>query len=161
VGGPCCIASEAQLHADVRAAWRAIAPAYPGRARVFYGRSLGSGLAAELAAEVPPELTLLASPCFSMEALADEHYPWVPRALLRDPLRTAEALARVNTRVLMLHGSEDRLIEVSHARRLKTRRPQTKLVEVADAAHKNLSRFDTYRETVAAALEQAKAASAR
>jgi pimeloyl-ACP methyl ester carboxylesterase len=158
---PCCIANEAQLHADVRAAWQAIAPSYAGKARIFYGRSLGSGLAAELAAEVQPELTILASPYFSMEVLADEHYPWVPRALLRYPLRTADALVRVNRPVLMLHGTEDRLIEVSHARRLKTLRPQTTLVEIAGAGHNDLSRFDAYREAKAAALQQAKAASAR
>jgi pimeloyl-ACP methyl ester carboxylesterase len=157
---PCCITSEAQLHADVRAAWQAIAPAYSGKTRVFYGRSLGTGLAAVLAAEVQPELTILGSPYFSMEALADEHYPWVPRAVLRYPLRTADALVRVNTPVLMLHGTEDRLIEVSHARRLKALRPQTVLVEIAGAAHNDVSRFEAYREAVAAALQQAKAASA-
>lgn len=158
---PCCITSEAQLHADVRAAWQAIAPAYAGKTRVFYGRSLGTGLAAVLAAEVQPELTILGSPYLSMKALADEHYPWVPRAVLRYPLDTGSALLRVNTPVLMLHGTEDRLIDVSHARRLKALRPQTTLVEIAGAAHNDVSRFPAYREAVAAALQQAKAASAR
>lgn len=158
---PCCITSEAQLHADVRAAWQAIAPAYAGKARVFYGRSLGTGLAAVLAAEVQPELTILASPYLSMAALAEEHYPWVPRAVLRYPLDTAGALARVQTPVLMLHGTEDRLIDVSHARRLKALRPQATLVEIAGAAHNDVSRFPAYREAVAAALQQAKSATAR
>ncbi len=158
---PCCITSQAQLHADVRAAWQAIAPAYAGKTRVFYGRSLGTGLAAVLAAEVQPELTILASPYLSMAALADEHYAWVPQAVLRYPMRTDEALVRVTTPVLMLHGTEDRLIDVSHARRLKALRPQTTLVEIAGAAHNDVSRFDAYREAVAAALQQAKSAPAR
>jgi pimeloyl-ACP methyl ester carboxylesterase len=151
---PCCITSEAQLHADVRAAWQAIAPAYAGKARVFYGRSLGTGLAAVLAAEVQPELTILGSPYFSMAALAEEHYPWVPRAVLRYPLSTADALSRVATPVLMLHGTEDKLIDVSHARRLKALRPQTTLVEIDGAAHNDVARHGPYRAAVAAALER-------
>ena len=152
---PCCITSEAQLHADVRAAWQAIAPAYAGKARVFYGRSLGTGLAAVLAAEVQPELTILGSPYHSMGALAEEHYPWVPKAVLRYPLSTAEALPRVATPVLMLHGTQDRLIDVSHARRLKALRPRTTLVEIEGAAHNDVARFEAYRAAVAAALAQA------
>ena len=152
---PCCITSEAQLHADVRAAWQAIAADYAGKARVFYGRSLGTGLAAVLAAEVQPELTILGSPYHSMGALAEEHYPWVPKAVLRYPLSTAEALPSVATPVLMLHGTEDRLIDVSHARRLKALRPQTTLVEIEGAGHPDVARFEAYRAAVAAALAQA------
>ncbi len=37
------IESEAQLHADVRAAWDAIAPRYRDKPIVVYGRSLGTG----------------------------------------------------------------------------------------------------------------------
>ena len=156
---PCCITSEAQLHADVRAAWQAVAADYAGRGdgftRVFYGRSMGTGLAAVLAAEVQPELTILASPYLGMAALADEHYPWVPKAVLRYPLSTAEALPRVKTPVLMLHGTDDRLIDVSHARRLKALRPASTLVEVAGARHDDVARIPAYREAVAAALQQA------
>jgi len=44
------IESEAQLRTDVRAAWATVAPQYAGRKVVFYGRSLGTGLAAGAAA---------------------------------------------------------------------------------------------------------------
>ena len=46
------IESEAQLHADVRAAWDAIAPRYRDKPIVVYGRSLGTGLATKLAVDV-------------------------------------------------------------------------------------------------------------
>jgi len=59
------IESEAQLRADVCAVWATVVPQYTGRKVVVYGRSLGSGLAAGLAAEMgsanhPPDLTVLA-----------------------------------------------------------------------------------------------------
>ena len=60
------IESEAQLNADARAVWARYAPRYRGRKVVFFGRSLGSGLAASLAAQEQPDLTLLVSPYRSM-----------------------------------------------------------------------------------------------
>jgi alpha-beta hydrolase superfamily lysophospholipase len=48
------IESQAQLEADVRAAWDRIAPRYAGLMRVIAGRSLGTALAAGLAAECNP-----------------------------------------------------------------------------------------------------------
>ncbi len=146
------IDSEAQLHADVRAAWRSISAQYAGRPRVFFGRSLGTGLAAALAAEVQPELTLLVSPYFSMQALAAEHYPWVPGALLRYPLRSDLLLPQLRGPVVLVHGARDRLIDPSHSRRLLAVRPQSRHVVVADAGHNDLQRFAAYSDALAAAL---------
>lgn len=142
------ITSEAQLHADVRAAWDATMPAYAGRRRILLGRSLGSGLAATLAAEVQPELTVLVSPYESMRALAAEHYPWVPGAALRYPLDTAAALARVRGPVLLVHGEQDTLIGAAHSRRLQAARPGTPLVVVPGAAHNDLQAFPAYLDAL-------------
>ena len=155
---PCCITSEAQLHADVRAAWDAIAPAYAGRARVIFGRSLGTGLAARLAAEVQPELLIMASPFESLAALASEHYPWVPSAVLRYPLDTGAALAQVRAPAWLLHGTEDRLIGFGHAERLLPRARQGRLVAIEGAGHNDLQRFAPYRAALEEALAVAKAA---
>ena len=145
------IESEAQLHADVRAAWQAIAPAYAGRRRVVLGRSLGTALAARLAAEVQPELTVLVSPYTSLQALAREHYPWVPAPVLRYALRTDESLPQVHGRVLLVHGEQDTLIEPRHSRELQRLRPRSALVIVPGAGHNDLQEFEAYR----AALQQA------
>ncbi|HLL19031.1 MAG TPA: alpha/beta fold hydrolase, partial [Rubrivivax sp.] len=124
------IASQEQLLADVRAAWAHVQPLYAGKRRVIYGRSLGSGLAAMLAAEVQPELTVLVSPYFSMGELAREHYPWVPSALLRYPLATHEALARVQGPVLLAHGGRDTLIPPTHSQRLHRVAPHASLLHL-------------------------------
>jgi pimeloyl-ACP methyl ester carboxylesterase len=146
------IESQAQLEADVRAAWAQVAPQYAGRKRVIYGRSLGTSLAATLAAEVQPELTVLVSPYSSMEALAAELYPWVPMALLRYPLRTDLALARVSGPVLLVHGSHDTLISPAHSQRLLAAAPQAKLLLVQGAGHGDLHEFPAYLDGLAAAI---------
>jgi alpha-beta hydrolase superfamily lysophospholipase len=146
------IESEAQLHADVRAAWSSIEPTYRGKRRVIYGRSLGTGLAASLAAELQPELTVLVSPYFSMQSLAFEHYRWVPQALLRYPLRTDLAIPRIKTPVFLAHGERDTLIVPEHSRRLKALSPQARLVVVPDAAHNDIHQFEAYLAPLRAAM---------
>ena len=146
------ITSEAQLMADVRTAWAQIAPLYAGKQRIFYGRSLGTGLAAQLAAEVQPELTVLVSPYTSVAALAAETYPWVPGAVLRYPLRTDEALPRVQGRVLLVHGRRDTLIPPAHSERLLALQARAEMLWVPEAGHGDIHDDATYLDGLAAVL---------
>ncbi len=153
------IDSQAQLEADVRAAWASIAPRYAGLRTVFYGRSLGTALAAALAAEVRPDLLVLVSPYSSMRDVAALHYPWVPGALLRYPLRTDDALRRVQSPVLLAHGGRDTVIPPSHSLALQALSPQAQLLLVPEAGHNDIHEFPAYLDTLAAAIRDAGPAS--
>lgn len=147
------IRSQAELEADVRAAWAAVAPGYVGRPVVIFGRSLGSGLAAGLAADVQPALTILVSPYTSLRALATEHYRFVPPALLRYPLATDEALARVRGPVLLLHGALDSLIPPRHSHELAGHSPQARVTLIPGAGHNDLQAHAAYLQALRAALD--------
>ena len=143
------IDSEAQLRSDVRAAWDRIAPQYVGKKRVIYGRSLGSGLAAGLSADLerkktPPDLTVLVSPYSSMSTLTAQIYPYVPQAVLRYPLRTDKIIERITSPLLLIHGDIDKLIPPSHSHTLKALSPQAQLLIVHGAAHSDIHEFDAY-----------------
>lgn len=153
------IESEAQLHADVRAAWDAIAPEYAGRRTVVVGRSLGSGLAAALAAALPPaarpDALVLISPYASMVRVAAEQYPYVPSPLLRYPLYTDRVLPRLDGPrpvVTLLHGDRDTLIPLAHARTLAALRPGTVLRPIEGAGHGDLQQFPAYLDALRDAL---------
>lgn len=146
------IESEAQLLADARTAWQQIAPRYQGQRRVFLGRSLGTGLAAQLAGEFQPELTLLVSPYHSMVQLAAEHYAFVPGAVLRYPLRTDLALPRIRGPVLLVHGGLDTLIPPSHSQRLQGLAARAAVLLVPGAGHGDIHQFEAYTAGVGAAL---------
>lgn len=137
----------------MQAVWDQVAPRYSGRRVVFYGRSLGTGLAADLATTMRPDLTVLVSPYTSMLALALNHYPWVPAPVLRYPLRTDEALARIPSAVLLIHGDHDELIPLAHSQALKALLPKSRLMVVRGAGHGDLQEFDSYRQAVLAALQ--------
>ncbi len=151
------IESQDQLEADVRAAWAQVAPAYAGRKRVIYGRSLGTGLAAMLATENRSELTVLVSPYASMVQMAAEKYPWVPAAVLRYPLRTDERLPRVQGPLMLVHGDRDTLIPIAHSERLQALVPQARLLRVPGAAHGDIQSFPVYLDGLRGALAEAAA----
>ena len=149
------VTSEVQLHDDVRAAWDQVASAYDGKRRIVFGRSLGTALAARLAADVQPDLTVLVSPYESLAALAREHYAWVPSALLRYPLRTDEAVARLPGPLLLLHGEHDELIAPHHSDHLLAKAPpaaRARLVRIPGAGHNDLQQFDAYLDALATEL---------
>lgn len=151
------IGSARQLREDVRAVWDAFAPQYRGRRVVLYGRSLGSGLAADLARQLgergqAPDLTVLVSPYTSIRALTAEYYPWVPSLLVRYPLDTAGHLPHLRGRVLLMHGENDVLIGLHHARRLQQVSPSARLVTLPGAGHDDLHEHPLYRRELLGAL---------
>lgn len=147
------IENEAQLNNDVMQAWNYLAHNYKDKKKVFYGRSLGTGLAAKLATQTPADLVVLVSPYTSMTAMAREYYPWVPSFILRYPLKTDQLLPQLNTKILLLHGTNDRLIDSEHSKRLVTLNPKARLVEIEGAGHGDIHNFDTYTSTLKAALD--------
>lgn len=153
------IESEQQLLADVQAAWARVAPQYAGRHVVFLGRSLGTGLAARLAAELPPaqrpQALLLVSPYRSMVQMAAEQYPFVPAPLLRYPLRTdaaLQALAGTALPIDLVHGDRDTLIPLAHSEALARTLPGVRLHRVAGAGHGDLQRFEAYEAALRDAM---------
>ena len=151
------IESEAQLRADVRAVWNAIATQYEGRRIVISGQSLGTGLAANLGAELcsagcPPDLALLISPYSSMRALADEHYPWVPSAVLRYPLQTVQHANKLSCPVMLVHGDRDELIGHHHSEAIRKLLPQCRLVLLEGAGHSDVHEHPSFRQHVSTAL---------
>jgi uncharacterized protein len=152
------IESEAQLRADVRAVWQHFAPQYQSKKWVLLGRSLGTALAAGLSVELAqagraPDATILVSAYQSMQAIATTHYPIVPQALLRYPLRTHEAVAQIRNPLWLIHGEADTLIAPSHSQALHLLAPASKLVLVPKAGHNDLQEFEAYLQALRAVLE--------
>jgi alpha-beta hydrolase superfamily lysophospholipase len=149
------VRSEAELKADVRVAWDAIAPRYRGKPIVIYGRSIGTGLAASLARDVHPALLVLVSPYASLAAAAKRAYPLAPEWLLKYPLRTDAIIGDVTSPVMLLHGRDDTLIPFADSARLASQvRAPVELVIVDGAGHNDIQRFPAYLDAIAARLDR-------
>ena len=148
------IQSERELRADVRKAWDFVAPLYAGKRMVIYGRSLGTALAARLAAQVQPDLTILVSPFWSAGDLARIHFPWAPAALLRYPLATNVDVRAIRTPVLLVHGERDELIPVDNSERLLAVAPNGAILRIRGAGHNDIQEFDDYLDALARWLNE-------
>ena len=153
------IESLAQLRGDVRTVWNRFATAYRDKRIVVFGRSLGTGLAADLSSQLKVEgrqadLTVLVSPYASLRQLTAEFYPFVPSLLLRYPLDNTEHLPKVGGPIYLLHGERDELIKVTHARQLHALVPAARLLVVPEAGHNDIHEFDGYLKPLRAALAQ-------
>lgn len=150
------IESEDQLHADVRAAWDAIAPRYQGKPIVIYGRSLGTGLAVRLARDVHPQLLVLVTPYASIVAAAQQRYPFVPSMLIKYPLRTDAIIGEVTSPILFAHGTRDAVIPIAASHQLKAlARAPTEMLTIDGAGHHDIHRFPGYLDPLAERLMRA------
>ena len=86
---------------------------------VIHGRSLGGGVAAQLASEVNPGALVLESTFTSVIDLARKQFGWLPLgALLEHRFMTHDLAGRMQCPVLVAHGGADSIIDVSHGRKL-------------------------------------------
>jgi len=144
------IESEAQLNADVRAAWNAIAPRYRDQPIVVFGRSLGTGLATQLAADVNPAMLVLVTPYYSMVDAAKRQYPFAPAFLVKYPLHTDKLIGSVKSPVLLVAGTQDLLTPLADSEHLKAlARSPVELLIVEGAGHNNIHQFPAYLDGLA------------
>jgi pimeloyl-ACP methyl ester carboxylesterase len=90
----------------------------PGRV-VLLGRSLGSGVAVQMAQEGRGARLVLVSPYTSMGDMAAAVFPWLPgRLLVRDRFDSLSKVARLRVPTLVVHGTQDEVVPVVQGRRL-------------------------------------------
>jgi len=83
------------------------------------GRSLGSSLAIQLAAEGPLSRLVLVAPFDSILAIANRVAPFLPIwLLLRDPWQSWPYAARVNCPTLILAASHDEIVPMRDTTKL-------------------------------------------
>ncbi len=86
---------------------------------VFYGSSLGSGVASQLAANHPPQLLIVDAPFKSVADIARKQMPFLPTGLLlKDKWRSDQALKDLDVPLIWIHGTADTVIPISEGQRL-------------------------------------------
>jgi fermentation-respiration switch protein FrsA (DUF1100 family) len=104
---------------------------------VYFGESLGTAVATDLAVDYPPAALILRSPFTSLTDVGRHHYPFLPvHWLLRDRYATIERITRVPAPLLVIGGDRDRIVPIEQTRRLyeAARHPKSLLI-VSGADH--------------------------
>jgi fermentation-respiration switch protein FrsA (DUF1100 family) len=86
---------------------------------IIYGKSLGGGVAVNLAERFPHRALVLANTFTSLPDLAQKLYPWLPaRWLTRSQFNSIDRITRCNRPVFVTHGDCDGLIPCTMGERL-------------------------------------------
>ncbi len=130
------ITTEQELHADMAAVYGYVQTLYPESQITLYGQSMGSGLAAKLAADNQPARLILESPYYSIRDMVAIRFPWLPRFLLTYQLRTDLWIGEIGCPVYLIHGTADPVIPYHASERLYGLiRGEKELLSVPGAGH--------------------------
>jgi len=148
--------SEQGLLRDAAAAYGFATARYSPDRIVVWGFSLGTGVAVALAAEQPIGKLILEAPFSSTTDVAASLFWFMPvRLLMRDPFRSDERIARVSVPLLVMHGTDDRVIPIRFGEHLFALAHEPKrFVRIPGGGHENLSDFgaiETARQFINAA----------
>ena len=120
---------------------------------VYFGESLGSALAVDLAAEYPPAALILRSPFTSLIELGQIHYPFLPvRWLLRDRFASIARIPQVRCPLLVIAGDADHIVPLEQSRRLYDAARTAKTLVVVPGADHNDDELLAGREMIEAVV---------
>lgn len=107
------------------------------RDMVFYGESLGTGVAVQLAAETHPGAVVLESPFTAVVDVAARTYWWLPvKLLMKDPFRSEPVIDAIAAPLLVIHGEEDQVIPIELGKKLfAAAREPKQLIVVPGGGH--------------------------
>ncbi|MDX2028008.1 MAG: alpha/beta hydrolase [Alphaproteobacteria bacterium] len=135
------VPSEEGLYKDAGAAIRElIKRGVPQKAMVFYGESLGTGVAVQMATEYDASGLILESPYTSIPDVGSGRYPLVPvRLLLSDNYDSLDKIANIHMPLLLLHGEKDQVIPIRFGKKLFAAANEPKQAEfVPEAGHNDV-----------------------
>ena len=146
------IGSQERLYADADAMMQWVLRDCDAGEIAVVGYSLGSGLAARAAQKYGAKRLILIAPYFSLEELAREKMPFVPKFLIKYKIPTFEFVGGFSGPVTIFHGEYDELIGVDNSRRLlKFLKSGDKIYEL-NAGHNDILSLSELWENLAQKL---------
>jgi pimeloyl-ACP methyl ester carboxylesterase len=110
---------------------------------IIYGKSMGTGIAAELATKRDCKRLILETPYYDFPSVISHYLPIYPvRWMLHYDLPTHDFLKNVAAPITIFQGTKDRLVTYSNAKRLMPLlKPGDEFITVKGAGHNNLYKY--------------------
>lgn len=147
--------SEATASEDARAAWDWLAQQQPGKPRYIFGHSLGGAIAIDLARRVPDEQGTMVEGTFTSipDVVSTFKWGWLPvSGLITQRFESVRKVAEIGSPLLVVHGSQDSLIQPALGRKLFEAAQEPKqFVLVEGGSHHNTNSVGqpAYRQAMA------------
>ncbi|HEY0655812.1 MAG TPA: alpha/beta hydrolase [Chryseosolibacter sp.] len=144
--------TEQGLYADAEAAFQFLQDKkkIKPNAIIVYGRSIGSGVAVDLASRKKCAGVILESSYSSLATLANEKVPFFfPSFYLRSKFNNLEKINHVKAPIAFIHGSDDTLIPPAHSHILfETFQGKKTYVLVEKGQHNDLHAFPQFKDFI-------------
>lgn len=148
------IRQQQELHSDAEFILESFLKEHNYDRVVYHGTSLGSGIAAKLAVSHPPAALILETPYYNFLELIHYHYPYLPAGILsKYTFRTDRFLKQLKCPILLIHGTDDKIVPYEASVKLAEIRKDIKLLTIRNGVHNNLTDFETYHREVRSFLE--------
>jgi uncharacterized protein len=148
--------SEKGLMTDANAAYKYAKKLFPENKIIVYGRSLGSGIATQIAAANAPKMLLLETPYVNFPDIAYHFVPIIPFHILSNyQFETDKFISKVPCPIHLFHGTDDGLVYYESSLKLckiLEKKPDEILTTITGGEHKNLSDFPEYHVALANCL---------
>lgn len=148
--------SEDKAYEDAQAAWDWLAKKYPNQPRFIFGHSLGGAIAIDLASKVSDERGTLVEGTFTSipDVFSTLKWGWLPIGwMISQRFDSEKKVAKIGSPLLVVHGSEDRVISPALGKRLYEAASEPKRFElVQGGSHHNTNSIgqSQYREAIKA-----------
>lgn len=146
--------TEAILYEDALTFYKMAISRVPAEQIIIYGKSLGTGIAAQLASVRDCKRLILETPYYSMDALAKHYffmYPVIP--MTKFALPTFQHFEYINAPISIFHGTDDGIIPFKQAKKLVAKKSGTELITLEKGEHNNLTIFPLYHQKLDSLLK--------
>lgn len=148
------IKEEHSIHNDAKFLFDRISPEYREKRIIFYGRSLGTGIASKLAIDYQPEKLILSTPYFNFEDVVSHQHPLIPVSmLLKYKFRNDSHLKEVKCPVYLFHGTEDDFVPYESSVKLSNLGEHIQLTTIQGATHSDFAVFAEFKDKMKELLE--------
>ncbi|MDO6428951.1 alpha/beta hydrolase [Flavitalea sp. BT771] len=142
--------TEKALYAHALIVYKLARSRWPPSQIILYGKSLGTGIAAQLASIRDCRRLILECPYYSMTSMARRYLFLYPvGSMLHYRFPTYEYLPAVTAPITIFHGTNDGVVAYSNAARLKALlKPGDEFIAIDGGGHNDLHDFSAFRQKV-------------
>jgi uncharacterized protein len=147
--------SEERIYKDADTLYNLLSKEIPTDQIVIYGRSLGTGVASELASLKPCSRLILETPYCSIPGLFTDVFPLYPaKRFIHFQFPVIEYLKKVQAPVTIFHGTIDEVIPFVHSRKLiSVLKDGDEYITIEKGRHNNLNDFNLFHSKLDSVLK--------
>ncbi len=121
---------------------------------IIYGKSIGTGIATELASIRDTKRLILETPYYSLDALIQRFFPIYPvKPLIKFSFPSYKYFEKITAPVTIFHGTDDGMIPYSQSKKLmNVIKSGAELITIEKGGHNNLNDFPLFHQKLDSVL---------